>query len=125
MKKKMVSTTIVTLEAMAKKQQKYHAESLTIDGHRFDSLAEAKRYGELHMLQMTKAIETLIVHPKFPIYIAGTKICDVVLDFQYVKDHQFIYEDVKGFDNPLSRLKRKLLEAVYGFKVSVIKEAKR
>jgi len=33
--------------------------------------------------------------------------------------HRWVYEDVKGKDNALSRLKRKLAEAIYKIKVDL------
>src|SRR5262245_62142882 len=96
------------------KAHKYHANTTIIAGLRFDSGAEADLYGQLNILERGGQISCLIVHPVYAIFIGGIKICDVELDFQYVENHEFIYEDVKGYDNPLSRLKRKLVEATYG-----------
>lgn len=109
---------------------KYGAKPTTVDGIRFDSGKEAKRYSELKLLERAGEISGLHCHPKFRITIdqvdGGEKhICDVVLDFAY-RDYRgeprysralLIYEDVKGKDNALSRLKRKLVEAQYGIKV--------
>jgi len=103
------------------KEHKYRAQMTIIDGHRFDSYAEADRYGQLTLLALGGQIEHLMIHPVFPIFIAGVKICDVELDFQYVQNRDFVYKDVKGYDTPLSRLKRKLVEAVYGITVKVLK----
>lgn len=89
---------------------------------KFDSKAEARRYDDLRVLEKQGRIKRLKLHPERPIYIKGKKVCDVVLDFKYlVHEVTWVYEDVKGHDNALSRLKRKMVEAAYGIKVEVIK----
>ena len=103
-----------------RRRHKYNAVKVQIDGIKFDSKAEARRYGELKLIDPN----SLIVHPRFPIRVNGITVCDVVLDFQYWPspgDCQPIYEDVKGVDTAVSRLKRKMVEAAYGIKVQVIK----
>jgi hypothetical protein len=96
---------------------KYGAIKVKIDGYTFDSKAEARRYKDLKVLP-GKDIE---VHPRFPIFIQGIKVCDVVLDFKYTMTSGTYYEDVKGHDTALSRLKRKMVEAAYGIKVEVLR----
>lgn len=105
------------------RRHKYGAKKVKLDGYTFDSKAEAKRYGELKLLEKNGEIDALIVHPRYIIEINGDKICTVVLDFSYLRIGRggWTREDVKGMDNPLSRLKRKLVEAQYGIKVEVIK----
>lgn len=101
---------------------KYGAVKTAVDGITFDSKAEARRYQELKLLQKAEEINHLEIHPAYPIVLDNNKICDVVLDFSYYsfKRKQMVYEDVKGQDNALSRLKRKLVEAFYIIKVDVI-----
>ena len=106
---------------------KYGAKKVTIDGIRFDSKMEAKRYGELRLMAVAGKIAMLKVHPVFFITVENISVCKVILDFQYYAPTTLrnygnpVYEDVKGKDNALSRLKRKLVEAQYGIKVSVVK----
>ena len=103
---------------------KYGAVKTVVDGITFDSKAEARRYQELKVLGYSKT--DLYIHPKFSISYHGKAICFVVLDFMYKnKDGEFQYEDVKGRDNALSRLKRKLVEAFYDIKVDVISAGSR
>lgn len=88
---------------------KYGNLKVEIDGYKFDSKAEARRYGELKLM----GVKDLVIHPRFPIMINGKKVCDVVLDFHYRVNGKYYFEDIKGKDNALSRLKRKLVEAYY------------
>jgi len=102
---------------------KYGAKKVQIDGIWFDSKAEGARYSQLKMMTDTGLINWVECHPKFPVGIKGIFICDVELDFRYydVKRDGIVYEDVKGKDNALSALKRKLVEAEYGITVELIK----
>ena len=110
------------------KANKYNAKRVQIDGIWFDSKAEAKRYNELKLMEKAGRIAKLECHPQFVIRAPnGNAVCSVVLDFAYwtfqegTTEMFKVHEDVKGQDNPLSKLKRKLVEAFYGIKVEVIK----
>lgn len=108
------------LEAIVKRN-KYHARKIEIDGIRFDSQKEADRYCDLRLLQRAGEIISIEPHPVYPIKIEGKPICKVILDFAYCDKYGALHvEDVKGKDTPVSRLKRKMVEAVYGFRVDII-----
>lgn len=94
-----------------------------IDGIRFDSLREAEHYANLKILQSARQILDLECHPRYPIVINGEKICTVELDFRFkdVRCGTIRVQDVKGFDTALSRLKRRLVKAVHGVEVEVVK----
>lgn len=100
-------------------RNKYGAVRTTVDGITFASKAEANRYQELKLLLKAQKIAELELQPKYKIAINGIKVCSVILDFKYYDKRldRFIIEDVKGKDTPISRLKRKLVEAAYGIKV--------
>jgi len=100
---------------------KYGARKVILDGYMFDSKAEVKRYQELKLLWAAGQIWILEIHPTFVIRIKGKQICRVILDFAYCNPKGRVIEDVKGMDTPISRLKRKLVEAQYGIKVEVLK----
>ncbi len=108
------------------KVNKYHAKRVQVDNIWFDSKRETARYAELKMMQECKCIAKLQIHPVFPIPQSGyplPHICDVELDFKYwsIAEDRYVYEDVKGKDTPMSRLKRKLVEAFYSIKVEIVK----
>lgn len=100
---------------------KYNSTQVQIDGYVFDSKAEGRRYTELKAMVGAKMIHGLKVHPVFPIVYNETRICDVELDFAYFNGDWRIYEDVKGKDQAMSRLKRKLVEAFYSIHVELIR----
>lgn len=90
---------------------------------KFASKAEARHYDVLRARQDRGEIRALELQPVYPIYLKGKKICKVVLDFAYLEGDASCETlvDVKGHDNALSRLKRRLVEAAYGIEVQVIK----
>ena len=100
------------------KPRKYRNQPVVVDNLRFDSKAEAKRYGELTLLQKAGEISRLEVQPKYTIKIAGKLVCTYKGDFRYLdtRTSQWTLEDVKSpatAKNPTYRLKKKLVEALY------------
>ena len=117
---------------MRRNGHKYNAQPTMVDNIRFASKAEAKRYGELKMLEKAGKISDLCLQPRFPLLLAnrlgiGTVSLGVyVADFQYVEyTHPsapgvLITEDVKGVKTPLYRWKKKHVEAQYGITITEI-----
>ena len=92
---------------------KYKNKLVTYNGIKFHSIGECRRYQELDLMVKGKVITDLKLQPKYPITINDEKICNVIMDFEYIQNGIWILEDFKGFDTPVSKLKRKLLKAVY------------
>ena len=99
------------------KQSKYKAVKTYVDDICFDSAKEARRYSELKLLEKGKVINSLELQPEFPVMIEGKKICKYRADFAYYEDDRRVIEDVKGFKTPIYRLKKKLVEALYGVEI--------
>jgi hypothetical protein len=99
------------------KRSKYGNKKTTVDGHEFDSKAEAARYQELRMLEVTGAISGLRIHPVYellPTFKDGDgnthKAIKYEGDFSYINaDGELICEDVKGVETDVFKIKRKLL----------------
>ena len=103
---------------------KYRAQPTTIDGIRFASKAEGRRYCELVLLQKAGRISELKLQPRYPLNSeGGGKIATYVADFEYVDsfDGKVATEDVKGVVTATFRLKQKLFEAQYGRKIRIVK----
>lgn len=92
---------------------KYKAQRTEVDGIKFASKKEAARYKELKLLLEAGDIADLKLQPKFPIELEGQKICSYIADFEYTEDGERIIEDVKGYQTPIFKLKKKLFHAVY------------
>jgi Protein of unknown function (DUF1064) len=104
-----------------KKKNKFNAEKTSLDGFIFDSEAEAKRYGELKLLEKDGNITGLTIHPR-SLLIVHKKIIGIYeADFSYESLGHPIVEDVKGMITPLAKWKIKHFEAQYGIKVRIIK----
>ena len=100
---------------------KYRNKPTTVGGYRFDSKKEAKRYSELSLLVAASAITHLKVHPKFPITVNGAKCGYYEADFEYLdRLGNRVIEDAKGFRTPLYKLKKKLVEALYGVTITEV-----
>lgn len=108
---------------------KYRAVPTTVDGVRFASKKEAKRYGELRLLEKAGQIKKLQMQGRWGIVVNGHKICTYVSDFEYQEPDDSVVpdggsrfwrpvvEDVKGFKTPSYRLKKKLMKACYGIDI--------
>ena len=109
---------------------KYRAIKTVVDGITFDSKAEARRYGELIMLERAGRISGLTRQVSYELakgvkfegekrakpplrYIADFVYCDI--DAGGV----IVCEDVKGVQTPLFRAKRHWMLAVHGVQVRV------
>lgn len=93
---------------------KYGAVKTVVDGITFASKREAKYYSDYKLLEKAGEISHLELQPKYVIAHNGRPICTVILDFRFrEKDGRLRVIDVKGLDNPLSRLKRRLVEAFF------------
>jgi hypothetical protein len=109
------------------RRSKYRAVKTVVDGVTFASKAEARRYQELRLLQRAKKITRLECQPEFPIAVNGVKVAKYVADFRYdtvpwdYEPVETIVEDVKGMPTPVYRLKKKLVEALYGITVQEIR----
>ena len=104
------------------KPHKYRAKPCVIDGNRFASQAEGRRYQELQMLMRAGKISCLTLQPIYNIHTNGKVVGKYLADFRYL-DHEtskVVVEDVKGYDTPLSKFKRKYLEAC-GIQINIVK----
>ncbi len=91
---------------------KYRAQPQTVDNVRFASKREAKRYGELKLLQRLGTIHNLELQPRFPLKVNGELICTYVGDFGYFEKNARVIEDSKGYRTREYITKKKLLLAL-------------
>lgn len=97
---------------------KYRAVPTVVDGHRFASKKEARRYSELCLLERAGEISNLALQVKFSLDIDGVHICNYHADFTYDdKEGNVIIEDCKGVRTPAYKLKKKLMLAIYRIKI--------
>lgn len=104
---------------------KYHNQTAVVDGKRFDSRKEARRYQELRLLERSGAISDLKTQVPFLLIPAqkddaGKTIERAVMyyaDFTYNEGGQYVVEDAKGCRTDVYKIKRKLMLSVYGIKI--------
>lgn len=106
------------------KRSKYGAKKVTVDGVKFDSIAESEYYLILkhqELLGVTKLIE---LQPK--IYLSKANIL-YKPDFyvQNLETSECYYIDVKGFSTPVFNLKARLWKAYASLNLHIIKKAGR
>jgi hypothetical protein len=106
-------------------RHKYGAIATTVDDIRFDSKAEARRYQELKLMEKGRLIRNLELQAAFPLVVNGVKIGRYDCDFRYVDcvTGKMVVEDVKSeftAKNPVYRLKKKLVEAIYGIVITEV-----
>lgn len=107
-------------------RRKYANVPTTLDGQRFDSQREARRYGELRLLEKAGQIRALTLQPSFPLWASAARgelveVARYVADFQYdERDGQgwrLVVEDAKGVRTTVYKLKRRWFEAQYGITI--------
>lgn len=96
-------------------RSKYGAQKTTVDGIEFDSKAEARRYGELRLLERAGKIKNLERQVRYDLEVNGVKIGFYKADFRYWDQSRSeqIVEDVKGMRTPVFAIKAKLMKALH------------
>lgn len=100
--------------------RKFRNRPVVVDGLRFDSQAESRRYLWLKAEQAAGRIRDLVVHPVYPLVVNGQPIGRFVPDFHYVRDGRVVVEDVKSPVTAALRvyqMKKRLLAALRGIEV--------
>lgn len=103
-------------------QAKFRNKKVEVDGVTFASKAEATRYTHLKLLLRIGEIADLELQPRYPLVVNGVRVATYVADFRYrnVATGEVVIEDVKGVRTPVYRMKKKLLEAIDGTKITEI-----
>ena len=122
------------------RNSKYHSTKVEIDGIRFDSKKEAKRYLELSTLEFEGKISNLqrqvrfnLIPPQYEYiwsdkkgdYIKGKCLerqCDYVADFVYFDSEtgEKVVEDTKGVRTTDYIIKRKLMLQLYDIRIKEV-----
>lgn len=101
---------------------KFRNEPQVVDGLKFASKKEARRWGELKLLERAGEIRLLTHQPKFIFTHNDKLICSYVGDFSYINtsDGERIVEDVKSpitRKHPVYRIKNKMMAAFYNIHI--------
>ena len=100
---------------------KYHNRPGYVNGKRFDSQREARRFLELKLMERAGEISNLKTQVPYMLipsqYKDGKCIlrsCKYVADFVYWRGKQLVVEDAKGDRTDVYMIKKKLMYQVYG-----------
>lgn len=101
------------------RRSKFGNRKVEVDGLKFDSAKEAKRWKELQLLERAGQIYGLQRQCRYNLIVNGQKVCAYVADFTYNEGPQdaLVVEDCKGFLTPEYKLKRKLMKACYDIEI--------
>jgi hypothetical protein len=104
------------------KKHKYGAKAIVIDGIRFASIREAKRYTTLKMLEKIGEIRNLKLQVPFELNPGGSHSLKYVADFVYdqVATGETIVEDPKGYRTKEYKKKKRLMAEVFGIEIKEV-----
>lgn len=107
----------------AKTYSKYRSIRTEVDGIKFHSKVEARRYIDLKRQQQQGRIDGLRLQPRYKIQhpLTGKLICTYVADFTYERDGVTVIEDVKGVLTDTYRLKKKLMRLINDLHITEVK----
>lgn len=104
---------------------KYNSKKIVVDGQKFDSKKEARRYQELLLLEKAGEIKNLSRQVKFVLIPSQRdengkvveRECSYKADFTYEEGIKTVVEDVKGYRTKEYIIKRKLMLYQYGIRI--------
>lgn len=106
------------------KKSKYGNVKVMLDGIAFDSKAEAKYYSNLKIRERAGEVGGVELQRSFAILgPKGELVCTYRSDFCFIdhsQDGRFRCVDVKGFETPEFKLKRKLMKAFLQIDVETV-----
>ncbi len=96
-------------------RHKYRAKPTELDGIKFASKKEAKRYSELKLLR--EAGEVVFFLRQTPLHLPGgvKYVCDFLV---FWADGTVTFEDVKGMRTAQYKTKKKIVEATYPIEIT-------
>ena len=111
-----------------RRRSKYGNRRVEIDGHTFDSKAEARYYSQLKLRKRAKEIKSFELQPRFRLQEGFNKDgnryspIDYVADFKiYHNDGSVEIVDVKGHKTQVFRIKQKMFEKKFPHKLTLVK----
>jgi Protein of unknown function (DUF1064) len=111
---------------------KYKSKAVEIDGYVFQSKIEAKYYEHLKWLLEHKEIKSFSLQPRYILLDKFRKNGKTYRKMEYIADFEVHHldgsievVDVKGFETEAFKIKRKLFEHKYPYKLSLVTYVKK
>lgn len=105
----------------SKPGQKYRNIPTMVDGIKFASKREAKRWVDLKILESKEFIRNLKRQVPFDLRVNNKLVCRYIADFTYEEYKGGIWvpivDDAKGYRDRVFLLKRKLMAAVWNVEI--------
>lgn len=99
------------------KQSKYKNVKTEVDGVVYDSAREAKRHGELQLMERVGQISNLRRQVSYELKVGGVLVAKYIADHVYDEGGAEVVEDSKGIRTRDYAIKRKLMKALYGIAI--------
>ena len=113
---------------MGRQRSKYRNKKVQLDGHTFDSKAEARYYQQLKLMERAGEILFFRLQPRYRLLDGFEKHgkkhrpVDYVADFEiHHKDGSIEVVDVKGMQTQVFKIKEKMFNAKYPHKLTLVK----
>lgn len=105
------------------RENKFGAVATVENGQRIDSKAERKHLAGLRGRLRAGEIYALACQPEFPLIVNGEFIGKYTADFAFwdVREDRFRVVDVKGVETREFKRAKKLVKAIYGIDVEVVR----
>jgi hypothetical protein len=111
--RRTTTSTRALVKALTRKSHKYGAKPTTVDGKRFASKREARRYAELKLLEQGGKIAGLQTQVRYRL----VQVVHYVADFVYQDNGQTGVEDVKGYKSREYKAKKKLMASQHEIEI--------
>lgn len=113
---------------LSKSRSKYGNKKVTIDGHTFDSKAEARYYSELKLRERAGEILFFRLQPRYRLQDSFEKDGKKHRAINYVADFEIHHcngsievVDVKGMQTEVFKIKQKMFNKKYPHKLTLVK----
>lgn len=123
----MERMTAKQFKSLGRRKSKYHNKKIELDGHKFDSKAEARYYNHLKMLEKAGEILFFRLQPRYRLQDSFEKdgkthrAIDYIADFEvHHKDGSIEVVDVKGHKTDVFRMKEKMFNKKYPHKLTLV-----
>jgi hypothetical protein len=98
-------------------KSKYRAQPVVTDEGRFASQREHQHWCISKLRQKAGEITNLQRQVRFRLEHNGIHICDYIADEVFFENNKRVVVDVKGYETPEFKLKRKLMRALYNIEI--------
>jgi hypothetical protein len=99
-------------------RNKYRAVPTVVDGIRFASKREAKRWSELKLLEQAGDIKNLRRQVRYKLTMPVAYVADFVYEWRH--GATVVIEDAKGYATPLFKRKARLMKQQHNIDVKLV-----